>query len=328
MTINPFKRVLNYFSTTNTIQANAIDSQFNLLSDYVNKNVKPILDQLSSDTVPGSRNLADAGKYYQNIGDGTTKWASITSLVIADNSLTLQKLDKNNAGSILAAGTSGAFNAVTATANNQTLTARTTDVPIWKKLTGDNIADRGVTGISIANQTITNDNLPAYLLQTQIAINSLVATKFKQNVITTAKLGKVADGDGLTANKLTPELAADFTDKIWENIMPNNFLQTMQANDWYRVFMIGGGSYDAYWRMCESMFFGSIPIPVSKFTAPKLSNLGEGLDSGHVQAGSIEGKRLQRKVGSSWFPLSTEFIADGSIGPEHLTPETRAKLGF
>lgn len=328
MPINPFKRVLNYFSTINTIQANAIDSQFNLLSNYVNKNVKPILDQLSSDTVPGSLNPADAGKYYQNIGDGTTKWASITSLVIADNSLTLQKLDKNNAGSILAAGTSGAFNAVTPTANNQILTARTTDVPIWKKLTGDNITDRGITGISIANQTITNDNLPAYLLQTQIAINSLVGIKFKQNVITTAKLGKVADGDGLTIEKLTPELAADFATGLWENIIPDNFLQTMQANDWYRVFMIGGGSFDAYWRMCYSMFYASIPIPVSKFTPPKLLNLSEGLDSVHIQAGSIEGKRLQRQVGSSWFPLSKDFIADGSISPEHLTPQLRAALGF
>lgn len=332
MPINPFKRVANYFSTTNTIQANAVDTQFNLLKEYVNKTVKPILDQLSYDTVPGSNNPADAGKYYQNVGDSTTKWEVITSLVIADNSLSLQKLDKNNVGSILATGADGAFNAVMPTEQSQTLTSRTTDVPIWKKLTGENVADRGITGASIALNTITNQNLPAYLLQTQIANNSLVGIKFKQNTITTAKLGKTVDGNGLTIEKLTPALAADFTDKIWENIMPDNYLQTMQANDWYRVFMIGGGSYDDYWRMCYSMFYGSIPIPVSKFTVPKLSNLSEGLDSVHIQAGSIEGKRLQRNTGSeiahSWVPLSREFIADGSIGPEHLTPQLRAALGF
>ena len=332
MPINQFKRISDYFTTKNKIEANSIDSQFNLIAEYINKTVKPILDQLSKDSVPGSINPADVNKYYQNVGDGSTKWSAITNDVFVDSSLTLQKIDKNNVGSIIAADNQGIFNIVTPTSDNQVLVSRNNDTPIWKKLIGDNILDRGLTGTSIAPKTITNENLPAYLLQTQIADNSLVAIKFRQNVITTAKLGKAADGDGLTINKLTPALAVDFADKLWENIMPDNFLQPMQANDWYRIFMIGSGSFDDYWRMCYSMFYGSIPIPVSKFTAPKLSNLGEGLESIHIQAGSIEGKRLQRNNGSeinpSWVPLSRTLIADEAIGPEHLTPQLRAALGF
>ncbi len=338
MAINPFKRVANYFSTQNTIQANAVDTQFNLLKDYVNKTVKPILDQLSQDSVPGSNNPADAGKYYKNVGDSTTKWAFITSDVIADNSLALQKLDKNNVGSILAAGRDEAFNAVMPNGQNQTLTSRTTDVPIWKKLTGDNILDRAITGASIALNTITNQNLPAYLLQTQIADNSLVATKFKQNIITTAKLGKVADGDGLTVEKLTPALAADFATYIWENIMPDNCLQSMTNNDWNRIMNIEGISWTDIARLAPWISYdpytynGNILpqyfLPIAKLNVPTLNNKREGFKSEHIAANSIDGKRLWYRTQYAFTNNTISFVAEGGIAPEHLTPQLRAALGF
>ena len=338
MPINQFKRISNYFITKDKIEANSIDSQFNLIGEYINKTVKPILDQLSKDSVPGSTNPADVNKYYQNVGDGTTKWSAIINDVFVDNSLTLQKLDKNNVGSIIAADNQGAFNVITPTRDNQVLISRNNNTPIWKKLTGDNILDRGLTGVSIAQKTITNQNLPAYLLQTQIADNSLVATKFRQNVITTAKLGKAADGDGLTINKLTPALAADFADTLWENIMPDNFLAPMTYNDWNRIISIEGMSgtdvarlapwisYDPY--SYDGNILPQYFLPVAKLNVPTLDNKREGFKSEHIAANSIDGKRLWYRTQYAFSNNAISFVADGSIGPEHLTPQLRTALGF
>jgi hypothetical protein len=338
MPINQFKRISNYFTTKDKIEANSIDSQFNLIGEYINKTVKPILDQLSKDSVPGSINPADVNKYYQNVGDGTTKWSAITNDVFVDNSLTLQKIDKNNVGSIIAADNQGAFNVLTPTSDNQVLVSRNNNTPIWKKLTGDNMLDRGLTGVSIAQKTITNQNLPAYLLQTQIADNSLVATKFHQNVITTAKLGKAADGDGLTINKLTLALEADFTDKLWENIMPDNFLAPMTYNDWNRIISIEGMSgtdvarlapwisYDPY--SYDGNILPQYFLPIAKLNVPTLDNKREGFKSEHIAANSIDGKRLWYRTQYAFSNNAISFVADGSIGPEHLTPQLRAALGF
>lgn len=350
MPINQFKRINNYFSTKDKIEANSIDSQFNLIGEYINRTVKPILDQLSKDSVPGSTNPADVNKYYQNVGDGTTKWSAITNDVFVDSSLTLQKIDKNNVGSVIAADNQGAFNVLTPTSDNQVLVSRNNNTPIWKKLTADNILDRGITGVSIAQKTITNQNLPAYLLQTQIADNSLVATKFRQNVITTAKLGKAADGDGLTINKLTPALAADFSDKLWENIMPDNFLTPMTYNDWNRIISIEGMSgtdvarlapwisLDPYSTYDPNNPYANNPepilvypqyfLPVAKLNVPTLDNKREGFKSEHIAANSIDGKRLWYRTQYAYSNNAITFVAEGSIGPEHLTPQLRAALGF
>ena len=338
MPINQFKRINNYFSTKDKIEANSIDSQFNLIGEYINRTVKPILDQLSKDSVPGSTNPADVNKYYQNVGDGTTKWSAITNDVFVDSSLTLQKIDKNNVGSVIAADNQGAFNVLTPTSDNQVLVSRNNNTPIWKKLTADNILDRGITGVSIAQKTITNQNLPAYLLQTQIADNSLVAAKFRQNVITTTKLGKVTDGDGLTINKLTPALAADFSDKLWENIMPDNFLTPMTYNDWNRIISIEGMSGTDVSRLAPWISYdpyaydGSILpqyfLPVAKLNVPTLDNKREGFKSEHIAANSIDGKRLWYRTQYAYSNNAITFVAEGSIGPEHLTPQLRAALGF
>jgi len=335
MPINPFKRISNYFDTVEKIQAHDVDSQFNLISDYINKTVKPILDQLSKDTVPGSNNPADAGKYYQNVGDTTTRWSFITSDVFVNNTLSLQKIDKNNAGSILATNTSQELNTVTPTANDQILASRSNDTPIWKKLTGDNISDRGITGASIALNTITNQNLPAYLLQTQIADNSLVAAKFTQNVITTNKLGRALDGDGLTIEKLTPALAVDFANYLWENIMPDGFLQTMNNNDWNRIMNTEGISGTDIARLApwiaivddvniDPRWF----LPIAKLNVPTLDNKREGFKSEHIAANSIDGKRLWYRTQYAFTNNTISFVAEGNIAPEHLTPQLRTALGF
>lgn len=350
MPINPFKRISNYFDTVEKIQAHDVDSQFNLISDYINKTVKPILDQLSKDTVPGSNNPADAGKYYQNVGDRTTKWSFITSDVFVDNTLSLQKIDKNNSGSILATNANQELTIVVPTTNDQILTSRNNDTPIWKKLTGDNILDRGITGASIALNTITNQNLPAYLLQTQIADNSLVAAKFTQNVIITNKLGRAIDGDGLTVEKLTPALATDFANYLWENIMPDNFLQTMNNNDWNRIMGIEGISWTDIARLAPwialdpySTYDPNNPyvnnlepilvypqyfLPIAKLNVPTLDNKRQGFKSEHIAANSIDGKRLWYRTQYAFSNNALSFVAEGVIGPEHLTPQLRTALGF
>jgi hypothetical protein len=84
MAIDSFKRINNYFDSFTMLKAASLDSQFNMIGEYLNHKVLPILNSLVTDSVPGSANPADANKFLQNIGDGTTKWTRIDNSSFAE----------------------------------------------------------------------------------------------------------------------------------------------------------------------------------------------------------------------------------------------------
>ena len=179
MAIKPFKRKSsNYFSGFSKLKAAVIDGQFNEIATYINKEIVPTLNTLMSAKIPGSINPADANKFLQNVGDYTTRWAAIDNDSFFDNSLSLKKLSKINAGSVLATNASEVFQAIAASEEGQVLTSRVGNTPIWKKLTSDNIQDRSITGDSVADGTITNVNLPAYLIENLSPVIEFSAIKF------------------------------------------------------------------------------------------------------------------------------------------------------
>jgi hypothetical protein len=359
MAINPFKRITNYFATSPEIKANSIDLQFNMIANYLNSKILPILNNLNEGRIAGSLNPADANKFLQNVGDGTIKWTSIGNDAFANNSLTLSKLIRSNPSSVLSASVDQVIKAVSPTENNQTLVSRVNDAPIWKKLTANNLEDRTIVARNVQLGSINNQNLPAYLLQTLIVDNWIANDRFIDNSITTAK---IAD-NSLTAEKLSPELAAIFPTKIWSEIIPDGFIDLAYGPVWYSW----GGMTPGLAKVCgvPSLPLGSnngYVIPASKFQAFSAANLvkfatnadkaitqpGSGyppnviikediykFESRHFKPNSINANRLQcmrlyRVSPETYYPYpeNDEVLAEKAIGPEHLTPQLRAALGF
>lgn len=223
MPIKAFKRVDNYFSGFKTLKANALDGQFNMIGQYLNTEAVKLLNQLSADKIPGSANPADANKFLQNVGDGTTKWGVINNDSFANYDLPLAKLIKTNIGSILASNQSEQIEPVSATSNEQSLVSRNNDTPIWQSITGESIADRSITGESIADGTITNRNLPAYLIENIIVENSITGDKFQNESITNQKIAN----NTLAEQKLSSSLVESFPTAVWSNIIPDDYLKTI-----------------------------------------------------------------------------------------------------
>ena len=359
MAIKPFKRVENYFSGFKKIKADSIDLQFNIISDYLNKDIKPLIDILIAGRVIGSNNPADSRKFLKNIGDGTTAWGYITLDSFCTNCISLEKFIKTNTGSILSGNNLQVLTNVMPTENGQILTSKLGNLPLWKKLTADNIEDRGITGDDVADRTITNENLPAYLIETLIANNSITGDKFKNDSITSVKI----DNQTLKADKLSPELALDFPSTVWENIIPNSYLTT--AETILNSSLVGsGGDRDRLIRTLQdktqpnvastafakvgqktiSTKFEASKFAVSPFNTPNenyngftANNLyGTIVSSTKLKANSIQAGRIAvRAVINQQNPEYQSFyfrknlcdlLADKSIGLEHLIAELRNKL--
>lgn len=340
MAIKHFKRVENYFSGFKKIKAEAIDSQFNIISDYLNKQILPILKDLSSDRIPGSVNPADANKFLQNVGDYTTRWGPVNNDSFAVNSLSLDKLVKTNVGGIIATGSNQVFKGVAPTENNQVLVSKENDVPIWKKLSAVNIEDRGIAGNNVADGTITNENLPAYLIETLIADNSITGDKFKDNSITSAKIANQT----LKVDKLSAQLAMDFPSTVWSNIIPNEYLATVDSilepldNRKIIIRIFNNKNTPAvHGAKGEAL---NIVLPITKFTGDFMPILVYGLINAPIKLKSndIAASRVlvfAKDLGSSaplrkfffqWRKDLNKILAARSVGLEHLTPQLRQKL--
>lgn len=343
MAIKEFKRVTNYFSGFSKLKASGLDGQFNMLASYINQEIKPTLNALISTKIPGSINPADANKFLQNIGDGTTRFSNITEDSFCTNCISLNKLVKTNTGSVLATNISEILTDITPTVNNQILTSKLGELPIWKKLTNDNIEDRAITGEKVADNTITNNNLPAYLIETLIAVNSITGDKFHDDSINTAKLADTT----LTAAKLSPLLAGEFADSVWENIIPNSYLttattllsvlQSPYGRD-VRIPRIFNDPTKAPVHSTQGKAL-NIVLPISKFKGDFIpQNVYSVITSStKLKDNNIEAIRVLVKsiVGSSpnispfefhWRTDLNKILANQSVGLEHLTPDLRQKL--
>jgi len=350
MAIKAFKRVPNYFAGFSKLRADSLDSQFNMISSYLNDEVVTVLNKLSSDKIVGSTNPADANKFLQNVGDTTTRWSAIDNDSFSDYSLSLAKLVKTNIGSILAANSSGVIEPVSTSTTNQILSSRSHDLPIWTKIQTPNIADRSITGDSIADATITNDNLPAYLIENLIIEDSITGDKFKNNSITSTK---IAD-NVLTAEKLHPNLATPFAKGVWNNIIPDNYLTTVN-----QILKPQTYGFPASWETMIRLF-NDRSRPVTKYTnskptintvlpVSKFSNNGYffGFGAPHVYGRIRSATKLKDnsvdavKVAVGYNPSSSAYPRDmrifirdymykmvqaGAVQKKHLTPYLRNKL--
>lgn len=348
MAIKELKRIENYFTGFKKARADSIDSQFNMIVKYLNNEIVTTLKRLSNDKIPGSVVPSDVGKFLRNVGDGSTHWDEINNDSFSSYSLALSKLIKINASSVLAYDENQMLKDITPIGDNQALVARLNKVPIWKKLKADNLADRTIKGSNVADGTITNRNLPAYLIETLIGDGTITGNKFKNDSITSIK---IADKT-LSAEKLSPALAAEFPNKVWPNIIPNGYLKdatkviessyTTGSIDRTRLMrVINPKGTHALPSMQGSSVYTSINtvLPLTKFKGDFIPALvyGKIKSSIKLKLNDIDPNRVMIKATKGNFPNVTPFnfgwrrdlnslLAAESVGLEHLTPKLRKKL--
>lgn len=337
MPISPFVLDPAYFENIEarqeTMNAADFDTQFAAVADFINSSVLPVVNQLIDDKVPGSVSPGDANKFLRNIGDGTVEWASIGQNAILDFSLAFSKLSKCTAGSILAAGANRVFKEVTPREAGQVLISQANNAPIWAKLRGNNVDDRQITTEKIALQTLTNENFQEGVLFTQLLDDSVTAEKIADLTIPTAKIADGAiDGDilGGLANQFT---GVNFFIPLWPNTLPDGFINV--------VPYLGTNNNVINYRHISNGF----KIPVAKLNTNNpvfnFSVADGAVASYQIAENTISGGRLYYINLGSGIPNRgdrdttiipvrdiNDFLADGSIQPQHLPSNYRAILGL
>lgn len=346
MTVKNITRIRNYFESFNKLNAEVLDSQFDLIGDYLNNQVSPTLDQISQGRVVGSVNPADANKFLQNVGDYSTRWGQIDNNSFDAGSITLNKLVKVNIGGVVCTGRDGIFKAISPTNGNQTLMSKNFDYPAWGKLDTHNIGDRVITGDNVADGTITSANLSEHLMATICTANSITGDKFKDNSITSLKISNQT----LTADKLAPEVVGDFSTAVWSNIIPNEYLGDVN------YILKDFGRYDAeilaMIKLINPKNTPPIPaqsssvqnpprmsldvtLPLSKFKGDFIGPhiYGVVTSSTKIKPNSIDAIRVLLMMKGDypihkcvWRKNLHQILAKESIGLEHLTPDLRKKL--
>lgn len=308
------------------MNAAAFDLEFSKIVNFVNNKIISVLNQLISDSIPGSVNPNDINKFRRNVGDGTTDWASIGNDALTDFSLEFSKLSKCTPCSILAAGADKIFKEVTTDQSNLTLISQANNLPIWRKIRSENIFDRNVTGDHIALGTLTNDNFENGLLATQLLDDAVTAIKIIDRTIPTAKIEEGAiDGDilrdlqeGLIGRRFVDNQLRNI--QLWGNTLPDGFISAL-----------------SYFFFTETINHTHLrpdfKLPIGKLaTSIQGKNIADGAISNYQIANqSLNGERLNQAITDHSYRLPrdiNDLIADGGIAPENLPLAYRVALGL
>ncbi|RTL11860.1 MAG: hypothetical protein EKK56_07935 [Flavobacteriaceae bacterium] len=167
-----------------TIYSSDFDNQFNLISNYLNTKLKAEIDALISGAAQGI--LGSEGAFLENVGDGTTRWQMMNNNAIEDYSITLNKIVKAAAGSVLCGNNAGNITPVTAGASDRVLVSGYPNIPTWNKLTDINIIPASITGTQLGE--IAPENFQNNVFTHNVIDNSIQTQHILDNNITNAKI--------------------------------------------------------------------------------------------------------------------------------------------
>lgn len=309
-----------------TMNAVTFDVEFSKIVNFINNKIISVLNQLISDSVPGSVNPNDINKFRRNIGDGTTDWASIGNDALIDFSLEFSKLSKCTPCSILATGADKIFKEVTTDQSNFTLISQANNLPVWRKISSENIFDRNVTADHIALGTLTNDNFENGLLVTQLLDDAVTAIKIVDRTISTVKIEEGAiDGDvlrdlqeGLIGRRYVDNTLRNI--QLWGNTLPDGFIPA-----------------PGYFFFTQTIDYthlrNDFKLPIGKLvTSIQGKNIADGAIANYQIANqSLNGERLNQAITDHSYRLPrdiNDLIADGGIAPENLPLQYRQALGL
>lgn len=192
MSISSFIRDTAYFQIRRDqqmmINAEDFDLQFNNIANYTNNKIRPIVNNLQGNGLPGTDEPGTANTFLRNIGDGNTEWAPINNEAINNFAITFSKLVLAATGSIFATGNDRIFRTVTPTDVDQVLVSTNNDLPVWQKLQGENFADRVLAGNHINYAAINATHLSPQIIGRPVHANSILERHILDQTIPGSKM--------------------------------------------------------------------------------------------------------------------------------------------
>jgi len=322
MPIDQFRRTSNYFSSKVKIRSSDVDSQFNYTVSFVNNKLLPVINNLIYEQFIGTDNPALQNAFLTNTGDGTTKWDFIKADSFLYNGLSLIKIEKAIDNSVLASNSAGNYVYITPLEGNQTLKSVLADSPVFGKITGSCFEARSVLGRHIALDSIGADNLTAETYS--IPDNSIQTIKFTDSCVTTNTLQDGDVGIGLTADRLTDGVRAVFPTMITSNMLYDGYLSSH-----FDVIFSG---VNAYSNLTAPEYERIMDLSNTQYPWDKISGFSslnvKNYNLNNVALNNINGERLHylNTTTNKWYPRDDDLLENGSIYPEHLTPDLRALL--
>lgn len=274
MPLNNIIRDQQYFQDLRdnaiNIRANDFDNQFNQIVNYINNNLITFINGIAGGA--GAGIVGRPNTFLRNIGDGTTDFAVVDSNAFQDYTIEFAKIAQAQAPcTILASGQNQAFQEVATNNSNEILISQNNDLPIWAKIRSEHLDDRGITGLKIGLQTISNEHLQPGILINNLANNSLLNRNFVDNAISAQKfaLGQLSS-DNLGIIPLTGyniplrlillkhiKLGTITPDKIQDN--------TIYPQQFNRVKLVTAGKF-APGAISDGVFlYGGSTPPVNDF---------------------------------------------------------------
>lgn len=353
------ERRYNFHIANEKIKSIQLDNEFNNIIDYINDYVLPELKIINSGRIIGSTVLSKNLKFFLNVGDGSYKIDTLDNSFL-QNTISLTKLEASNANSILASDSTGNISFLSNSANFQTILYRN-DTIKWAKLNSDNFEDKSITGAKVKLASLTINNLPKVVQNSLIFDNSIANIKFTNNSISNSKIALAT----ISETNLTADSLDIWKNNICSNFVPNDFLDLSNINIYSNWDNTLGGLGGNDITLAKLTGYGLVKfqtpyiIPISKFMPFKSFNLKRYYDTHafnkkqdsnnlslivtesvyklepkHFKPNSIDAKRLIYKgskgnpnAGTYIYPSDiNEFMEDGCVGLEHLTPIIRQKL--
>lgn len=314
------------------------DTQFSVLDTYINTEVVPYLNTLIDGRIPGTDNFASIGKFlryspqYDDDGNLVTNW--LWDIVyredIADYSIPYSKLSNLPAGSILAGNSDLRFEALTPTEDYQVLVSRAINdpffeliTPIWRKLRGEDLPGRFITGEMIAEHSVPAEAFVEGTIKTELTVDSITTPKFPDRAVTAPK---IADG-AIDENVMGAAFANNFISAIGSNFIPLNSIDLSQVPQnrlaGLQFFQGNNNNVQNARIFADQPWEARVFRPLTDCTliAPK------SITADKIADQVIPANCLQFYVNTHIAePGIRTLIDNGAIEPEHLDAELKAYL--
>lgn len=307
------------------ITAKELDLEFNNVINYINKKIKPLVETLANKQIPG---IADnAGMFLQNVGDGTTRFARVDSSTIPNYSLSLQKFANITPSSIVASANNNIFVSVASLANNQILSSRLGNIPVWKLAGAENFENNTIPSGKIALATLTANHLVPGIIGRPLDDNSVETRHIQDGIFSANYLQERIFDNTRISNALMGTRVADLTFKdnsIIARHIPNNSInyqlitnrgQLMPLNKIPNNSVVYPATGDWYCSTIVKRPDGSWPPGRNPFDNSTIGYQGAFM-AYHIRAGSFD---ITRDTGTGGVPRA-------NIGKHMLSPELRARL--
>lgn len=323
------KYFFNYKDQKQPIKSIFFDNQFSVFSHYLNNEVRPYLNQLIDGRIPGTDNFNSIGKIlrffpqYNEDNNLITNllWDTIKGDDILDHSIPYSKINTMPPSSIFSADENENFTPIVSTENNQVLVSQSNGVSIWRKLRGDDLPDRLITGDMTELASIPADAFVEGTIKTELTDNIIDNKKFPDRAITRSKLADQIIDEVI----MGPELAKNFLDRIGSAFIP------LDSVDLSRVPVNNLDNLQLFknLNLINERLFANIEweervfksLDDAAFLAPK-SITGDKMDDQIIPANN-----LQYYVSDIFAePGIRTLIDNGAVEVEHLDNELKAYL--